>query len=166
MYIVQFCISLKYFSFQTCLKNSLFKNYKMPRILSIDYGQKRTGIAVTDEMQIIASGLTTVPTNTLIDFLKDYFAKEKVEAVLIGEPKQMNGQPSESASIIKGFVTHFSNIFPDMKVVRVDERFTSKMAFQTMIDSGLSKKQRQNKGLIDEISATIMLQDYLSSNRF
>ncbi|MBF4491664.1 Holliday junction resolvase RuvX [Flavobacterium sp. JLP] len=138
----------------------------MPRILSIDYGQKRTGIAVTDEMQIIASGLTTIPTNTLIDFLKDYFAKEKVEVVLIGEPKQMNGQPSESAPIIKGFVTHFSNIFPDMKVVRVDERFTSKMAFQTMIDSGLSKKQRQNKGLIDEISATIMLQDYLSSKRF
>ena len=138
----------------------------MPRILSIDYGQKRTGIAVTDEMQIIASGLTTIPTTTVIDFLKDYFSKEKVEAVLIGEPKQMNGQPSESAPIIKGFVTHFSNIFPDMKVVRVDERFTSKMAFQTMIDSGLSKKQRQNKGLIDEISATIMLQDYLSSKRF
>ncbi|WP_281234381.1 Holliday junction resolvase RuvX [Flavobacterium gelatinilyticum] len=138
----------------------------MPRILSIDYGQKRTGIAVTDEMKIIASGLTTIPTHNLIDFLKDYFAKEKVEAVLIGEPKQMNGQPSESASVINGFVTHFSNIFPDMKVIRVDERFTSKMAFQTMIDSGLSKKQRQNKGLIDEISATIMLQDYLSFNRF
>lgn len=138
----------------------------MPRILSIDYGQKRTGIAVTDEMQIIASGLTTIPTHTLIDFLKDYFTKEKVEAVLIGEPKQMNGQPSESASVINGFVTHFSNIFSDMKVIRVDERFTSKMAFQTMLDSGLSKKQRQNKGLIDEISATIMLQDYLSSKRF
>ncbi|SMP18339.1 putative holliday junction resolvase [Flavobacterium hercynium] len=149
------------------LKYTIFdENYTMPRILSIDYGQKRTGIAVTDELQIIASGLTTIPTHTLIDFLKDYFAKEKVEAVLIGEPKQMNGQPSESASVIKGFVTHFSNIFPEMKVVRVDERFTSKMAFQTMIDSGLSKKQRQNKGLIDEISATIMLQDYLSSKRF
>lgn len=137
----------------------------MPRILSIDYGQKRTGIAVTDEMQIIASGLTTIPTHTLIDFLKDYFAKEKVEAVLIGEPKQMNGLPSESASVINGFVTHFSNIFPDMKVIRVDERFTSKMAFQTMIDSGLSKKQRQNKSLIDEISATILLQDYLSAKK-
>ncbi|MEN2488532.1 Holliday junction resolvase RuvX [Flavobacterium sp. B11] len=137
----------------------------MPRILSIDYGQKRTGIAVTDEMQIIASGLTTIPTHTLIDFLKDYFAKEKVEAVLIGEPKQMNGLPSESASVINGFVTHFSNIFPDMKVIRVDERFTSKMAFQTMIDSGLNKKQRQNKGLIDEISATILLQDYLSAKK-
>ncbi|PBI85703.1 putative Holliday junction resolvase [Flavobacterium sp. ACN2] len=137
----------------------------MPRILSIDYGQKRTGIAVTDEMQIIASGLTTIPTHTLIDFLKDYFAKEKVEAVLIGEPKQMNGLPSESASVVNGFVTHFSNIFPDMKVIRVDERFTSKMAFQTMIDSGLNKKQRQDKGLIDEISATIMLQDYLSAKK-
>ena len=137
----------------------------MPRILSIDYGQKRTGIAVTDEMQIIASGLTTIPTHTLIDFLKGYFAKEKVEAVLIGEPKQMNGMPSESASVINGFVTHFSNVFPDMKVIRVDERFTSKMAFQTMIDSGLNKKQRQNKGLIDEISATILLQDYLSAKK-
>ncbi|WP_432221729.1 Holliday junction resolvase RuvX [Flavobacterium sp. TMP13] len=137
----------------------------MPRVLAIDYGQKRTGIAVTDEMQIIASGLTTIPTHTLIDFLKDYFSKEKVEVVVIGEPKQMNGQPSESANIIKGFVTHFSNIFPDMKVVRMDERFTSKMAFQTMIDSGLSKKQRQNKALIDEISSTIMLQDYLASRR-
>ena len=138
----------------------------MPRILAIDYGQKSTGLAVTDELQIIASGLTTIPSNTAIDFLKDYFAKEKVEAVLIGEPKQMNGQPSESASIIKGFVTHFTNHFPDMKVIRVDERFTSKMAFQTMVDSGLSKKQRQNKGLIDEISATIMLQDYLTRKMF
>ena len=138
----------------------------MPRILAIDYGLKRTGIAVTDEMQIIASGLTTVPSVTAIAFLKDYFAREKVEAVLIGEPKQMNGEPSESASIIKGFVTHFTNHFPEMKVIRVDERFTSKMAFQTMIDSGLKKKQRQNKALIDEISATIMLQDYLTRKLF
>lgn len=137
----------------------------MSRVLCIDYGQKRTGIAVTDEMQIIASGLTTVPTNTVIDFLKDYFSKEKVEAVVIGEPRQMNGQPSESAAIIKGFVTHFSNIFPEMKVIRIDERFTSKMAIKTMIDSGLGKKKRQDKGLIDEISATIMLQDYLSSKK-
>ena len=97
---------------------------------------------------------------------KKIFTKEKVEAVLIGEPKQMNGQPSESASMIKGFVTHFTNHFPEMKVIRVDERFTSKMAFQSMIDTKLSKKHRQNKALIDEISATIMLQDYLSSKRF
>ena len=138
----------------------------MPRILAIDYGQKRTGIAVTDEMQIIASGLTTIPSETAIAFLKDYFGNEKVERVLIGEPKQMNGEPSESTEIIEKFVVLFTNAFPEMKIERVDERFTSKMAFQTMIDSGLKKKQRQNKALIDEISATIMLQDYLSSNRF
>lgn len=133
----------------------------MPRILSIDYGIKRTGIAVTDEFQIIASGLTTIPSETAIAFLKDYFTKEKVEKVIIGEPKQMNGQPSESAEIIEKFVVKFKSEFPEMKMERVDERFTSKMAFQTMIDSGLKKKQRQNKGLVDEIAATIMLQDYL-----
>jgi putative Holliday junction resolvase len=134
----------------------------MPRILAIDYGQKRTGIAITDEMQIIASGLTTIASETSIAFLKDYFAKEKVEKVLIGEPKQMNGQPSQSTDIIEKFVTKFKNNFPEMPLERVDERFTSKMAFQTMIDSGLKKKQRQNKALVDEISATIMLQDYLT----
>ena len=133
----------------------------MPRILAIDYGQKRTGIAVTDEMQIIASGLTTIPSATTIDFLKDYFSKENVEKVLIGEPKQMNGEPSQSTEIIEAFVRKFSSFFPNMPLVRVDERFTSKMAFQTMIDSGLNKNQRKNKALLDEISATIMLQDYL-----
>ncbi|GGD28604.1 Holliday junction resolvase RuvX [Flavobacterium orientale] len=138
----------------------------MPRILAIDYGIKRTGIAVTDELQIIASGLTTIPSETLISFLKDYFSKEKVAVVLIGEPKQMNGLPSESAPIIEKFVATFATEFPEMKVVRVDERFTSKMAFQTMIDSGLSKKQRQNKGLVDEIAATILLQDYLTRKMF
>ena len=132
------------------------------RILAIDYGLKRTGIAVTDEMQIIASGLTTVDSEKAIDFLRDYFAKERVEKVLIGEPKQMNGLPSQSAPLIEVFITKFVSQFPDMQLERVDERFTSKMAFQTMIDSGLKKKQRQDKGLIDEISATIMLQDYLS----
>ncbi len=138
----------------------------MPRILAIDYGQKRTGIAITDEMQIIASGLTTIASETSIAFLKDYFAKEKVEKVLIGEPKQMNGEPSQSTDIIEKFVTQFKNNFPDMAIERVDERFTSKMAFQTMIDSGLKKKQRQNKALVDEISATIMLQDYLTRKMF
>ncbi len=136
--------------------------YKMPRILAIDYGIKRTGIAVTDELQIIASGLTTIPSDTIIPFLKDYFSKENVSTVLIGEPKQMNGLPSESAPIIEKFVETFSVEFPQMKVIRVDERFTSKMAFQTMIDSGLRKKQRQNKGLVDEIAATILLQDFLT----
>ncbi len=133
----------------------------MPRILAIDYGIKRTGIAITDDFQIIASGLTTIPSETAITFLKDYFSKENVAKVIIGEPKQMNGQPSESTEVIEKFVSKFQKEFPEMKVERVDERFTSKMAFQTMIDSGLKKKQRQNKALVDEIAATIMLQDYL-----
>jgi putative Holliday junction resolvase len=134
----------------------------MARILSIDYGLKRTGIAVTDDFQIIASGLTTIPSTDIIPFLKTYFSKENVETVLIGEPKQMNGLPSESSEIIEKFISQFHIEFPNMKMERVDERFTSKMAFQTMIDSGLKKKQRQNKGLIDEIAATILLQDYLN----
>lgn len=135
------------------------------RILAIDYGLKRTGIAVTDELQLIASGLTTIPSETALDFLKDYFAKEKVERVIIGDPKQMNGQPSQSAPLIEAFVEKFRKQFPDMQLERADERFTSKMAFQTMIDSGLKKKQRQDKALIDEISATILLQDYLLRNK-
>lgn len=134
----------------------------MSRILAIDYGMKRTGIAVTDELQIIASGLTTIPSETTIAFLTAYFSKENVSKVIIGEPKQMNGQPSESTPIIEKFVTAFKVAFPEMRIDRVDERFTSKMAFQTMIDSGLKKKQRQNKGLVDEIAATILLQDYLT----
>ena len=134
----------------------------MARILSIDFGQKRTGIAVTDDFQIIASGLTTIPSTDIIPFLKTYLSKENVETVIIGEPKQMNGLPSESSEIIEKFIAQFHTEFPNMKIERVDERFTSKMAFQTMIDSGLKKKQRQNKELIDEIAATILLQDYLN----
>lgn len=133
----------------------------MGRILAIDYGRKRTGIAVTDELQIIASGLTTVLTNDLLDFLSDYFSKEKVELVLIGEPKQMDNSASESEVEIQEFLKKFTDKFPGVQLTRVDERFTSKMAFQTMIDSGLKKKQRQNKALVDEISATIILQSYL-----
>lgn len=133
----------------------------MARILAIDYGSKRTGIAVTDELQIIASGLTTVPTKELLDFLEKYFSKEDVELVLIGEPKQMDNSASQSEVGIQEFLKKFTEKFPDKELKRVDERFTSKMAFQTMIDSGLKKKQRQNKGLIDEISATIILQSYL-----
>ena len=137
------------------------KKNKIPRILAIDYGIKRTGIAVTDEMQMIAFGLTTISSETAIAFLKDYFSKEKVACVIVGEPKQMDGTPSQSAEIINAFVVKFQAAFPEMILERVDERFTSKMAFQTMIDSGLNKKQRQNKALVDEIAATIMLQDYL-----
>jgi len=133
----------------------------MARILAIDYGTKRTGIAVTDELKLIASGLTTVRTHALFDFLKDYFEKERVELVLVGEPKKVDGTHSENESNITHFLNRFKKMFPAMKLERVDERFTSKMAFQTMIDSGLKKKQRQDKALIDEISATIILQTYL-----
>jgi putative holliday junction resolvase len=132
------------------------------RILAIDYGHKRAGIAVTDELQIIASGLTTIASETTIPFLKDYFSREKVSKVLIGEPRQMDNTPSESAALIEAFVAKFKTEFPNMPVMRVDERFTSKLAFQAMIDGGLKKKQRKDKALIDEIAATIMLQDYLS----
>lgn len=134
----------------------------MARLLSIDFGKKRTGIAVTDEFQIIASGLTTVETHNLMSFLKDYFAKEKVETVIIGDPKRLNNEPSEVVPLIEQFLVKFSKEFPDIPVKKVDERFTSKIAFQSMIDSGLKKKQRQNKALIDEIAATIILQDYLN----
>jgi putative holliday junction resolvase len=135
----------------------------MSRILAIDYGLKRTGIAVTDELQIIASGLTTVATNDLISFLNDYLKKEKVELFLVGEPKQMDNTASESEALIIPFINRLEKEFPSIPIKRVDERFTSKMAFQTMIDSGLKKNQRKNKALIDEISATLILQSYLYS---
>lgn len=133
----------------------------MGRILALDYGSKRTGVAITDELQLIASGLTTVATLELIDFLKKYIASEKVELVLVGEPKQKDGTHSNIEEEIQKFLMKFSKVFPDLAVKRVDERYTSKMAFQTMIDSGLKKKQRQNKALVDEISATIILQEFL-----
>jgi len=134
----------------------------MARILALDYGTKRTGVAVTDELQLIASGLTTVATPKLFPFLKDYFEKELVELVIVGEPKQRDGSHSNVEVQIQKFITQFGQRFSEMKLERMDERFTSKMAFQTMIDSGLNKKQRQNKALVDEISATIILQDYLN----
>lgn len=133
----------------------------MAQILAIDYGKVRTGLAVTDDMQIIASGLTTVPTKELIEYLKTYTSKENVELFLVGEPKQMNNEASESEVLIAPFISQLRTFFPQIPIKRVDERFTSKMAMQTMISSGLKKKQRQNKALIDEISATIILQSYL-----
>ena len=135
----------------------------MGRILAIDYGTKRTGIAVTDEMQIITSGLTTVNTNKLLPFLKNYISTETVEKFVVGEPKQMDNTVSESEVFIQKFLEKLNKEIPSIPVERVDERFTSKMAFQTMIDSGLKKKQRQNKALVDEISATLILQSYLAS---
>lgn len=135
----------------------------MARILAIDYGLKRTGLAVTDELQIIASGLTTVNTKELLFFLKEYTGKEQVELFLVGEPKRMDNTASESEAIILPFLEKLKKQFPLTPIIRVDERFTSKMAFQTMIDSGLKKNQRKNKALIDEISATLILQSYLYS---
>ncbi|MFT5216696.1 MAG: putative Holliday junction resolvase [Glaciecola sp.] len=133
----------------------------MGRVLAIDYGKVRTGIAVTDELQIIASGLTTVFTKELLEFLSSYVIKETVDLFIVGLPKQMNNEPSETESLIIPFLKKLEAKFPSTPITRVDERFTSKMAFQTMIDSGLKKKQRQNKALIDEISATLILQSYM-----
>ncbi len=134
----------------------------MARLMAIDYGTKRVGIAVSDSMQIIATGLTTVHSKDVIEFLKKYMEKEEVACIVVGEPKQLNNLPSESAAVIDSFVKHLKRTFPTIKVERMDERFTSKMAFQTMIDSGLKKKDRQNKALVDEISATIILQSYMT----
>jgi putative Holliday junction resolvase len=133
----------------------------MGRILAIDYGSKRTGIAVTDEMQIIASGLTTVSTKSLLEFLKSYVSLETVDLIVVGLPKQMNNKLSKSEPLILKFIKILNNQFPDMPVERVDERFTSKISFRSMITSGLNKNQRKNKSLVDEISATLILQSYL-----
>ena len=137
----------------------------MGKILAMDFGKIRTGLAVTDDLQIIASGLTTVNTKDIFAYLEKYLEKENVELFLIGEPKQMNNKPSESEILIKPFIEKMEIKFNDIPIKRVDERFTSKMAFQTMIDSGLSKKQRRNKALVDEISATIILQSYLYNKK-
>jgi putative Holliday junction resolvase len=135
----------------------------MARILAIDFGKKRTGIAVTDELQIIASGLTTVNTTDLLSFLKEYTSKEKVDLFIIGQPKQMDNSDSESEALMGPLIKKIEKLFPQIPMKRIDERFTSKMAFQTMIDSGMKKKQRRNKAMVDEISATIILQSYLYS---
>lgn len=134
----------------------------MARIMALDYGKVRTGIAVTDELQIIASGLTTVATSELMRFLTDYTKLEQVECFVVGEPKQMDNTPSQSEALILPFLKKMTQTFPGIPIARQDERFTSKMAFQTMIDSGLKKKQRRNKEMVDEISATIILQAYLN----
>lgn len=134
----------------------------MPQLIAIDFGSVRTGLAVTDDLQIIATPLNTVPTKELILFLQNYISLNKVEAFIIGEPKRLHGAPSEIESEIQKLITNLNNVFPAIKIHRVDERFTSKIAFNAMISSGISKKKRQNKGVIDKISATIILQDYLN----
>lgn len=137
----------------------------MGRILAIDYGKKRTGIAVSDTLQLIANGLTTVPTAELMSFLTDYVSREPVERIIVGLPKQMNNEASENAKRIEPFVRTLRKAMPNIPVEYVDERFTSVLAHRAMLEGGLKKKARQNKALVDEISATIILQDYLESKR-
>ena len=139
----------------------------MARILAIDYGRKRVGVAVTDTLQLIANGLTTVPSASIVDFICDYVKKEDVERIIVGLPKQMNNEASENMKYIEPFVRSLQKRLPSMPIEYVDERFTSVMAHRTMLEAGLKKKDRQNKALVDEISATIILQTYLDSkNKF
>ena len=137
----------------------------MARILSIDYGKKRTGLAVTDPLQIIAGGLATVATSELFDYLKAYIASEQVEMIVIGEPRQPNGEPSENLARVQQFVNRWRKAVPQVPIQYYDERFTSVLAHQAMLQGGLKKKDRQNKALVDEISATIILEDYLRSRK-
>ena len=133
----------------------------MARIIAIDYGQKRVGFAATDELRICANALDTVHVTQAFDYLKNYVEKEKVDVIVIGEPRKLDNTPSDSTRFIEPFVNRVKKAFPAIQIVRVDERFTSRIAFQTMIDAGLKKKERQNKALVDKISATIILQTYL-----
>ena len=135
----------------------------MGRILGIDYGRKRTGVAVTDPLQIIAGNLATVPTHTLMQFIKDYMARETVERIVVGQPTQLNGEPSESMKYITPFVNRLRKELPDMPIVMYDERFTSTIAHQAMIDGGMKKSDRRDKSRVDAIAATIILNDYLQS---
>lgn len=137
----------------------------MSRVLAIDYGRKRSGIAVSDTLQLIANGLTTVPTHQLLQYVVDYVSKEPVERILVGLPKQMNNECSENMRYIEPFVRSLKKKMPMIPVEYVDERFTSVLAHRAMLDGGLKKKDRQNKALVDEISATIILQSYLESKR-
>ncbi|KGF18660.1 Holliday junction resolvase [Prevotella sp. S7-1-8] len=138
----------------------------MARILSIDYGKKRTGLAVTDPLQIVANALTTIDTKELFDFLSLYVQKEKVERIVIGKPLQLNANPSENFLRVENFANRWKNAHPEVPIVYYDERFTSVMAQRVILQSGVKKKtRRENKGLVDEISATILLQDYMSSRR-
>ncbi|MGM9713361.1 MAG: Holliday junction resolvase RuvX [Prevotella sp.] len=135
------------------------------RILSVDYGKKRTGLAVTDPLQIVAGGLVTVATSDLMRFITEYCQKEEVETIVFGEPTQPNGKPSENLNRVRTFVGQLRKKMPDMNIEWYDERFTSVLAHRTMIDAGLRRKARQNKELVDEISATIILQDYLEARK-
>ncbi|MFM7015278.1 MAG: Holliday junction resolvase RuvX [Bacteroidota bacterium] len=135
----------------------------MGRILAIDYGTKKTGLAVTDPMKIVASPMDTIPTYTLIDFLKNYLSKEAVECIVIGDPRRLNGEMSETTHLTNQFVNKLKKEIPEIKIVRMDERFTSKIAEKSVISMGLPKMKRQDKSLIDKVSATILLQDYMNT---
>jgi putative Holliday junction resolvase len=135
----------------------------LPRILSIDYGSKRTGLAVTDPLKIIASGLAGIHTKDLESFLIDYFKKEQVETVIIGHPTNWDDSDTHATPLVQAFINRFKKVFPNVPIVKVDERNTSKLAVQSMVESGMKKKNRQNKNLVDEIAATIMLQEYLNN---
>ena len=136
----------------------------MSRIIALDYGRKRVGVAVTDVLQLIASGLTTVHSTDIIQFLKDYMDREDVECIVVGEPRQMNNEASEAEVFINPFIKQLKKAFPGLKTERMDERFTSKIAFRTMLDAGLKKKDRRNKELVDMISATVILQSFLEQS--
>lgn len=138
----------------------------MGRIISIDYGRKRTGIAATDTLRLIANGVATVPSGEVVKFLSDYVSREPVDLFVVGLPKQMNNEPSENMRYVEAFVTHLKRSIPDIPVTYYDERFTSVLAHRAMIDGGLKKKRRQDKGLVDEISAVIILQAYLESIKY
>ncbi len=138
----------------------------MGRILAIDYGRKRTGIAVTDILQMIAGGLATVPSAELVPWIAAYMEEEPVERIVVGQPKQMNNEPSENMRYVEAFVSHLKRTIPDVPVEFYDERFTSVLAHKAMIDGGLKKKKRQDKGLVDEISAVIILQSYLENKKY
>ena len=138
----------------------------MGRIIAIDYGTKRTGIAVTDVLQIIANGIATIPSGEVVKFLSDYISKEPVDLFVVGVPKRMNNELSENMKYVKAFVTHLTRTIPHIPVVYYDERFTSVLAHKAMLEGGLKKKKRQEKGLVDEISAVIILQAYLESKKY
>lgn len=149
--------------YPVCCWNKLYICGRMGRILAIDYGRKRTGLAVTDVLQLIPGGLATVPTYTLLSFLADYFARESVECIVVGAPRQMNNQESEIMSQIRPFVKKIKTLYPEKEIVMYDERFTSILAQRTIIEAGIKKMKRQNKALVDEVSAVIILQSYLDS---
>ena len=165
LFLFFFTLFVEIFRSKCLTSQNKLNTNRMARILAIDYGKKRTGLAVTDELQIIANGLTTVATVELVDYILNYVKKEPVERIIVGMPKQMNNQPSENMARIKPFVAHLRKLLPEIPVEYHDERFTSVLAHQAILASGIGKMARRNKELVDEVSATIILQSYMESRR-